>query len=305
MQHIFTMTPIAPFRLDYTVWALRRRAYNNVDRWDGCVYRRIFRFNDEFVDVAVTQEGTPESPALLVKLSSETTKGFEPVLKDSLKRVFGTEKDLSEFYALSSADPDLRLLVKRFLGLKPPLFPSVFEAAVNGIACQQITLTLGIHLLNRLAMKYGEMAENKHATAHAFPRPEDLASLDPDALRPLGFTNKKSENIVGLSREIVAGRLDLEALQRCGNEQAIEVLQGIRGIGPWTADYVLLRGLGRLNVFPRGDVGAAHRLAEFLGHAKEKNQQEKTEHLLGEWKPFAGMVYFHLLLKHLSEENIL
>ena len=71
---------------------------------------------------------------------------------------------------------------ERFRGMKPPRFPSVFEGVVNAIACQQVTLTLGIHLLNRLAEGHGPVVAGEEGPAHAFPRPEDLARLDPDAV---------------------------------------------------------------------------------------------------------------------------
>lgn len=133
----FTIKPVEPFRLDFTVWALRRRAHNNIDRWDGQVYKRVFIIQGMPVEVAATQIMIHGHPILRVE-SRELgqTKNFEDTLRNVLNRVLGIDRNLAGFYSLSSKDAILEPLVRSFLGLKPPMFPTVFEALVNGIACQ-------------------------------------------------------------------------------------------------------------------------------------------------------------------------
>src|SRR6185312_3158643 len=103
-------------------------------------------------------------------------------------------------------------LAQRFRGMKPPRFPTVFECLVNAIACQQVTLTLGIRLLNRLAEAFGLAVGDGDPQAHAFPRPEDLAGHGPEELRPLGFSRQKARALIDLASAIVEGRLDLAAM---------------------------------------------------------------------------------------------
>ena len=67
-QRSFSITPVPPFRLDLTVWALRRRPDNAVDRWDGRTYRRVLMIDSQAVEVAVRQSGGPEEPQLEVDL---------------------------------------------------------------------------------------------------------------------------------------------------------------------------------------------------------------------------------------------
>jgi DNA-3-methyladenine glycosylase II len=73
----------------------------------------------------------------------------------------------------------------------------------------------------------------------------------------------------------------------------------LRGIGRWTAEYVLLRGLGRLHVFPGDDVGAQSKLKRFLG-IDTPLRYDDVRALVARWQPFAGVVYFHLLLDSLT-----
>ena len=154
----FEMEAIAPFRLDLTVWALRRRPGNAVDRWDGQTYRRAFRSNGAIADLAVRQTGKPEAATLEVSVTTDGTLDRGRVQTEAtarLRRMLGLEIDLGSFYRCADRDPDLGGLADRFRGLKPPRFPTLFECLANAIACQQLTLTVGIGLLNRLAATYG------------------------------------------------------------------------------------------------------------------------------------------------------
>jgi DNA-3-methyladenine glycosylase II len=151
---------------------------------------------------------------------------------------------------MAEQDPWLGPLAQRMRGLKPPRFPTVFEALVNGIACQQLSLVVGIHLLNRLTAAHGRPVSADTHGPRAFPDPDQLASLQPESLMRHGFSLTKARTIVDAARAIVAGELELEALERLDDHAAMEHLTRLRGVGRWTAEYVLLRGLGRLEIFP-------------------------------------------------------
>ena len=134
---IFSPEPTPPFSLELTVWALRRRPDNAVDRWDGETYRRALPIAGEFVEVAVTQTGRPEAPRLGVRvIGARRAQGVESFVTAALNRMLGLQACLSEFYSIAQTDDRLWRLAQRFRGLKPPRFPSVFEAVANGIACQ-------------------------------------------------------------------------------------------------------------------------------------------------------------------------
>jgi DNA-3-methyladenine glycosylase II len=95
----------------------------------------------------------------------------------------------------------------------------------------------------------------------------------------------------------------LEVLQRLEDGAAIEHLTSLRGIGRWTAEYVLLRGLGRLHVSPGDDVGAHNKLRHLFGIDKQLNYEAIRRLVVG-WHPYAGIVYFHLLLDSLSQAGL-
>ena len=99
---------------------------------------------------------------------------------------------------------------------------------------------------------------------------------------------------------IVEGRLDLNELEQLDNQECFERLVSLRGIGRWTAEYVLLRGLGRTNVFPGDDVGARNNLERWL-HLRKKLDYERVQRVLHKWKDYGGLIFLHLLLKSLDE----
>jgi DNA-3-methyladenine glycosylase II len=298
--HELLIEPCPPFRLDLTAWALRRRPHNAIDRWDAFTYRRVVDIDGGPVALSVTQDDALGVPGLSVRLTGRPIdQGTKLLARETLERLLGLSVDLSAFAAIAEQDSLLGPLARRMRGLKPPRFPSVFEALVNGIACQQLSLPVGIHLLNRLTAAHGRPVIQDPAGPRAFPGPDQLASLQPDELKRHGFSATKARAIVETARAIVAGGLDLESLEQLDDAAAIERLTRLRGIGRWTAEYVLLRGLGRLSIFPGDDVGAHNKLKRFFDIDTELDY-ESVKRLVARWHPYAGMVYFHLLLESLS-----
>lgn len=296
--------PRAPFALALTAWALRRRAHNTIDCWDGLVYRRALALGDEAVALSVTQTGPVGDPRLAVTLSGRhLDKRTDATARRGLDRLLGLTVDLSGFAAMATADPLLGRLTGRLRGLKPPRFPTVFEALVNGIANQQLSITVGIHLLGRLTAAHGRPVPEDPEGLRAFPGPTDLASATLAELNQMGFSAAKARTILEAATAIADGDLDLESLAQLDDQTAIERLTSLYGVGRWTAEYVLLRGLGRLHVFPGDDVGARNKLKRFFDIERPLDY-EAIEQLLARWHPYAGVIYFHLLLDSLTEAGL-
>jgi len=300
-QISFTLNPLPPFRLDYTVWVLRRRPDNIWDRWDGQAYQRVLSLDETLLDIAVTQTGPPEEPEL--KIVATGTR-FKPDTKSALtavlERLLGLKTDLAGFYRLAAKDPKLKSLAVSFRGIKPPRYPSVFEALVNAITCQQFTLTAGIRILSRLVGNYGAACRNRNSVFHAFPRPRDLARVEMEDLRKLGYSRQKAHSLIDLARMVTENGFNLEESASLEDSKALERLTALRGVGRWTAEYALLRGMGRIHIFPGDDVGVRNRLQAWM-EVKKPLDYEGVLRILKRWKPYGGLIYFHLLLKGLSE----
>jgi DNA-3-methyladenine glycosylase II len=300
---VFQIKPVPPFRLDLTVWALRRHPHNQVDRWDGRTYRRILLVDEQPLEAAVTQTGTAEAPLLRVEVSNSQPRWeWASIIADLLVKMLGLHLDLAPFYRLAEQDDRLRPLAQRWRGLKPPQFSSVFEALVNAIACRPRSLTRGIHLLNRLAATHGPAWPGEGESWPGSPRPADLADLAPEALRDLGFSRNKGAALIDLARCFKNCSSNLENSGELRTSEAMARLRAFKGVGRWSAEYVLLRGLGRWSVFPGDDVGARRSLQAWLRLSEPPDYQSVRRHL-APCHPYGGLIYFHLLLNRLAEEG--
>lgn len=295
------MAALPPFRLDLTVWALRRRPDNATDTWDGRTYRRALEIDGGPVELATVRAGSSLAPLVRVTLTGgRINQRTEEHARAALTALLGLERDLSPFYSLAEGDPFLRTLAARFRGVKPPRFPTLFECLVNAIASQQLTLTVGIRLLNRLVEAHGTTTPK--TSIHAFPTPTRIESLGPQALTPLGFSRAKARSIVDLAAAINDGTFVPRAIENLDDREAVQALVQLHGIGRWSAEYALLRGLGRLHVFPGDDVGARNNLARWLDR-RGALDYAGVQAAVRPWQPFAGLVYFHLLLANLAESG--
>jgi len=299
-----TLSTASPFRLDLTSWALRRREKNAVDRWDGRQYTRVIVVGTSPVRLTVIQETTSAEPVLVVSLHPAADDQIREETELLVTKILGLTVDLQPFYVLAHDNELLRPLVEQFSGVRPPRFPSVFEALVNSIACQQVTLDLGIILLNRLSERFGPSVDDQGTIQHGFPAPTDLAEADEETIRQLGFSHQKARAIRELAADVVDERLDLACLDSMTNSEAVDYLSTIRGIGRWSAEYVLLRGLGRLDTFPGDDIGAQNNLQR-LFHLVDRPNYEQIRELTCRWHPYEGLVYFHLLLEKLRTKRAL
>ena len=302
MKSTLLLHPVPPFRLHLTAWCLQRRPGNLIDRWERGGYHRALVIKDQAFEIAVTEtEGAALSLATQPRAADSHTKR---AIKERVESALGLHENLGGFYRFAAGLPELAPVVNNFRGMKPPRFFSVFEALINGIACQQLSLSLGIQLLNRLARNFGWFAGDGLSATYAFPRPEDLASLRPEQIRELGFTFRKARAIIDISRAVVKQRLDLETLAKASDKDALRRLTELDGVGRWTAEYTLLRGMGRWHIFPVDDQGARNGLARWLGLRKTPDAGH-AQRMLRRWEPYGGLIYLHMLMKGLDEAGYL
>ncbi len=298
----FELPVAAPYRLDFTVWALRRQAHNRMDGWESETYRRVWRYRDGWLKVRLWQTHGDPDPLL----EGEIYQGPQDEravswVREQLTWMLGLDRDLTPFCAIAATDSRLASMAARYRGLRPPRFASLFEGLVNAVACQQLSLHLGITLLNRLSklcgVEAGEMDQ-----VYPFPDPCSLLQLEVTALRDLGFSHQKVAALRALAEEAAAGGLEREDWQDLPNGEAVQRLLRLRGIGRWSGEYVLLRALGRLDVFPGDDVGARKSLSHWL-EENGRMDYARVANRLRQWKPYAGMVYFLLLMRRLEGED--
>ena len=284
-----TLAVRPPFRLDLTANVLRRLSTNVVDTFDGVTYRRMFGGAEPSM-LQIRQIG-PDRIAVLVT-GPHAQAADAPLLAE---RMLGTRVDLTSFTAAASTVPWLAPIVHGALGVKPPRYPSIWEACVNAIVYQQVSIHAAGAILRRVIERYAVPVVSGEARMYAFPAAQTLVDADAEELRGLGLSVNKVVSLRAVGRAILEGTIDEDALMRLSTPELMAELVAHRGVGPWTAAVVALRGFGRLDLFPMNDSGVARSVRDLSGTV-EVNVPALLEHL-GEQR---GMLYYHLLLGRLA-----
>ncbi|MGH7668998.1 MAG: DNA-3-methyladenine glycosylase family protein [Gemmatimonadaceae bacterium] len=281
---------VTPYRLDLTVSALRRLRTNLVDVYtaDGR-YLRAFRGSTRPVIVSVTQ---PRPDGLLVSVTGRAADA-KPALA-IVRRMLGVDRDVSEFHRRAGRILWLSPLARRLRGIKPPRCPTLFEAAVNAVTFQQVSLHAASAIMRRVIRLLGTPVEHDGVPLAVFPTVEGFLGATDAAIRATGMSTAKLATLRRVGEAIVAGTLSEPMLDELPSPEAALVLRGIKGIGPWTAAVILLRGFGRLDVFPENDSGVAASLKAVL------SEQIDATGVVDALRPQCGMLYFCLLLARLE-----
>ena len=162
----------------------------------------------------------------------------------------------------------------RFAGCGPPASPR-FRGVRERRPFQQLSLDAGVAIVSRLVERFGKRLEHEGRGFYAFPKAQAIADARIEALRACGLSLGKAESIRSLARLIESRQLSAEKLAGMSTNDALETLTDLPGIGPWSAGLVLLRGLGRLDVFPSGDVGAERGLRTLLRAGADVAQTDR------------------------------
>lgn len=274
-----------PYRLDLTVDALRRLAANVVDvvGEDG-VYRRALR-DERGVNVLEVQQ--PSVRSLLVRMTGSRAQRWLP----AVERMLGTQVRLDDWYRRVRPYPWLAFLARELRGLRPPRYPSLWEALAHSIVFQQISIHAAASIMRRLVETAGEPVTHGGATSYPFLTAPQLLACGDVQLRGAGLSANKIAHLRSAAEAVVSCAVTDDEIEGLPSAQASERLCVIRGIGPWSAAVVLLRGFGRLDVFPMKDSGVARSLRLLSG-----NPVIDAHALLEGLGPTRGMLYFHLLL---------
>ena len=244
-------------------------------------------------DFALVRVSQPSPEALTIGIEGDRSE--HPRLLQVVRRMLGMEVDLTPFYRSASKVPWLHPLVSRMRGVRPPRYPTIWEACVNAIVFQQISLHAASSIMGRLTVGLSEPVEHSGVRLYPFPRPEQILSAPDSVLNGAGLSAGKLATLRRVADALGAGAIDQGQLERLPSPDAAALLRGIKGIGPWTAVVILLRGLGRLDVFPANDTSVARNLRLLGGPAALD-----VERLLDTLGSERGMLYYHLLLGRLE-----
>ena len=243
--------------------------------------------------IEVISEGSADSPKLRLTLRPESafSKSRMKEVQNLVSSMFNISEDITPFYEAMERDMIMAGLTRRLRGLKAPTTPTVFEALTDSVMEQQISLKAAHSIEKRLIRATGNSLTLDGDTFYCYPTPSVLAKIPDSTFRSCGLTHRKGECIREISQLIVTGTLDLDLFRSFPDtESIIREMVKIRGIGRWTAELTILRGLHRADAFPADDVGVRRFIAQVYRKGEKISPHEAREFAerWGVWKGFAA-----------------
>ncbi|MGN9864024.1 DNA-3-methyladenine glycosylase family protein [Bacillus swezeyi] len=233
--------------------------------------------------VTVQAVGTADAPEFIVSGSEDRDD-----LMEEVKRIFRWKENLQpvlDHFSVTS----LSKLFEEHAGTPLVLDFHLYHCLMKCIIHQQLNLSFAYTLTERFVHTFGEQKDG----VWFYPLPETIAKLDYGDLRELQFSMRKSEYVIDTSRMITGGSLNLDELDLLSDEDILDKLVKIRGIGPWTVQNVLLFGLGRPNLFPMADIGIQNAIKRHFG-LKDKPTKEEMLEMSKEWHPYLSYASLYL-----------
>lgn len=204
-------------------------------------FTRPLPVGDRDVMVTVFFNGDPEQPEFHIRSAEPLDREEIAEVNRSLKRILGTELDLRPLYDKAADDPVLGEKLGNLYGLKRMARADLFEDTVNRIIRMRLShKPTAKKMVYRVRENYGSLVSGDGITLPAWPRPHQLVRADPDAIRRLGPTRRKGEFLAGFAEDILSGEIDLQALEDCPPQEFFERISKVRGIGPTSAQQLML-----------------------------------------------------------------
>ena len=282
-----TIQPVPPFDFELTAGyhTYFQGRYRTDSLTDG-VYRRLLDLDGTLVLASVSSAGDMDNPLLDLELQGDSLgPAFVEQAAQRVSWLLGVGQDLASFYDMASKDAALAAITRRFVGLHLPHTSTVFEALVLAIMGQQISTHVARVIRGLFIETHGPRLTVDGETYYAFPRPETLAAQSVEALRQLKLSQRKAEYVHGIACAALEDPTGMEGLHLLSDEDVIKQTVALRGVGAWTAQWLLIRALGRPDALPLGDLALRRVVSRLYFNGEEVNDRQ-VENFAERWRPW-------------------
>ncbi|MDB4948188.1 MAG: AraC family transcriptional regulator [Gemmatimonadetes bacterium] len=284
----FTLALPAGFLPAYTLRMIGRDAESATERVRGSEIAKGLVLGGSPAILRIELSG--DAARCTVEAPSRASAGQMREAHAAATRMLGIGADPEPFERRIAADAELARLTEGRAGLRVPQTATVFEGLVWSIVGQQVNLAFAYELRRTLGFLAGVEAGDG---LRALPSPEAVAALDYGDLTSRRYSRRKAEYVIDTARLVASGALDAEALPR---ERATAVqakLLALRGFGPWSTAYVMMRACGFGDCVPVGDTGLTSSLQRFFSLDVRPGAPE-TLALMERFAPFRSLATHHL-----------
>jgi DNA-3-methyladenine glycosylase II len=243
--------------------------------------------------------------AIIIRISTTTDHLIAESLKGSLSELqkmelssfvaelFDLNRELNPYYSQMQKDPIMGNLCKQYYGLRLLGIPDLFEALCWCIIGQQINLNFAYRLKKRLVQAVGERLDHRGKDYYAFPAPEVISGMSIKDFSQWQYSTSKAAYIIGVAQQIQAGYISKSKLLNMTASEVKHELMKLRGIGKWSAQYVMMKCLRINTAFPADDVGLQNAIRIVTGSTQKPSLQQLQE-LDEKWHPWQAYATFYL-----------
>ena len=284
-----TLKPIAPFDFSKSLEFLSDFSpMQNEQEVKSGTFTKAVQVKDKTVAFEVVDCGTLEDPKLRYTAYSEEkfTDEVNKLVADRISFFLSLQDNLKEFYEIAQKDKSIQPAIKQFYGHKQVKFLSPFEIACWAILAQRIPMKVAHKMKENIVKKVGGQIKVKGVEYHAFPEPSDLVAASGE-LPQLVPNLRKADYLTNVAEAF--SKVDEQWLREAPYDEVHEWLTNIRGIGDWSANFVMIRGLGRMEELSNIEPQLALDVARIYAG---KNEQMKNEEVCqiaeryGKWKGY-------------------
>jgi DNA-3-methyladenine glycosylase II len=211
--------------------------------------------------------------------------------------LWGLDDDTEDLDASMASDRDMVPLLERFGALRIVRAPDLYEALLVAVIGQQVSVRAAQSIRRRLMGNLGTRVTVDKTPGqedhYLYPTPRQLIKAGESGLREQGLSRQKSTYLLEIAHRAAAGELDREEFAPLSDEEAIRRLCEIKGVGRWTAEIALMRGLGRNDVFAAGDLGLQVAVQELRG-MRTRPSEKALRKIAERWKGWRSYAAFYL-----------
>jgi AraC family transcriptional regulator of adaptative response / DNA-3-methyladenine glycosylase II len=280
------LTHASPYDFAGMLAYRKARAIPGVETVENGVYRRSVA---TAAGAGVIEIGQADN-ALTLSVWLPGTPDLFPLV-ERVRRMLDLDADTLAIGAHLAKDKTLAAHVAKRPGLRVPAAWDPFELAVRAILGQQVSVAAATTISGRLVERFGAAhpVGEKHGVPRLFPGAATIAAAGEDGLAKLGMPGARARGLAAFAQAVADGSVSLAPAADL--ESAVSAMCAVPGIGPWTAHYVALRGLGEPDAFPASDLGLRKALApkgaKPLSEAELMKRAER-------WRPWRGYAAIHL-----------
>ncbi|KKU16048.1 MAG: DNA-3-methyladenine glycosylase [Candidatus Woesebacteria bacterium GW2011_GWC2_45_9] len=292
-KYILEIIPTLPFHFNSTFYKPGHFPSNDT-RWESGKRWQTMLWGGKRLGIIYKDGGSKKNPKVVAEIysASPLTSEFLENLKNEIIWRFNLNLDLREFYKYIGNDPLLKSIIKKFYGLRPMSYSSLYEYLIIGIMLQNTVVRRSVSMLQSLFEKYGTLLEYDRVKLWCHWEPKVMATANEEELRALKV-GYRAKSLIKVSEPFAQEEINEIELRNKSNEEQEKILLSLYGVGPQTLGYIMLDGLHHWD-YIRNISPWEQKIYSRIFFNKELVPVDKMLRRFGKWGKWKGLAVHYV-----------